>query len=268
MADAPAGSIGGFVIGESAIGEGTPSVYVWTFTGNGGVPFQFTGASGQTFSWVTFVPVSPPEALGPTSIQNIIEAYPYVQYQWDDAVTAYFTAFNIYAQAYLTWFNALNLPIYTQAPVEGNLLNWVAEGLYGISRPSLTASYGKPFKGPVNTYAANTNVANGFVPGSPDTFTDTSDDTFRRIITWAFFKGDGKTVSPRWLKRRINRFLNGANGTDIVNDTQYNISVAPTAFKKWTITIPNTPQSQLFKTAVMAGALELPFQIDWTVTLI
>lgn len=204
---------------------------------------------------------------GPTSVQNTIPAYPYVEYQDDDAVSAFFTAFNIYAQAYVTWFNALNLPIYTQAPVSGPLLDWVAESLYGILRPTFETSLGFPPEGPVNTFTANTLTANGYRPARAGTYASSTDDTFRRIITWAFYKGDGKVVSPRWLKRRINRFLNGINGTDVTNDTTFNVSVAPTGFKAWTITLATSAASILFKDAVESGAVELPFQITWTITL-
>lgn len=214
--------------------------------------------SAVTASW-------PP--TGPTSIQNTIPAYPYVQYQGDDNVTAFFEAYNIYAQAYVDWFNNLDLPIYTKAPVAGALLDWVAESLYGVSRPGLPTSFGTPPQGPVNTFLVNSLPANGYRPGIPDTFTATSDDTFRRILTWAFYKGDGKTFTPRWLKRRINRFLNGINGTNVLNDTTYNVSLAPTGFKSWTITLANVPESQIFKIAVQTGVLELPFQINWTITL-
>ena len=208
----------------------------------------------------------PPTA--PTTVQNTIPAYPYVQYQDDDNISAFFDAYNIYAQAYVAWFNGLNLPLYTQAPVSGLLLDWVAEGLYGLSRPGLPTSLGDPEAGPVNSFTANALPANGYRPGVPDTYTATSDDTFRRILTWAFYKGDGKTFTPHWLKRRINRFLNGINGTDVVNDTTYQVSVAPTGFKAWTITLQNTPAAQVFKIAIEAGVLDLPFQIAWTVTIL
>lgn len=207
----------------------------------------------------------PPTA--PTSIQNLIQAYPYVGYQYDDNVTAFFEAFNIYAQAYLTWFNQLNFPIYTQAPIAGPLLDWVANSIYGIYRPQLASSLGTPPQGPANTFTANSLPVNGYRPGVIPTYVATSDDTFRRIITWAFYKGDGKVFTPHWLKRRINRFLNGINGTDVANDTTYTISVALTAFKMWTITLPTSTESTIFKLAVEAGILELPFQIVWTVTL-
>lgn len=205
---------------------------------------------------------------GPTSVTKTIPAYAYVQYQDDDNITAFFEAYNLYAQAYLDWFNELNLPVYTKAPVEGALLDWVAAGLYGITRPGLPTSIGTPDQGPVNTFLVNSLEVNGFRAGLPDNYTATTDDTFRRIITWAFYKGDGKTFTPTWLKRRINRFLNGVNGTDVLNDTTYDISVYPTAFKQWTIELPTSTESMIFQSAVDTGALELPFQIIWTVTLI
>jgi len=210
---------------------------------------------------------TPWPVTGPTSIQNTIPAYLYVQYQNDDNVAAFFTAYNQFTQAYLNWFNALNLPIYTKDPVSNSLLDWVAEGIYGISRPGLPSSIGSRKLGPVNTVTVNQIPFNGFKAGTPSTYTATSDDTFRRIITWAFYKGDGKTFTPTWLKRRINRFLNGINGTDVVNDTQYNVSVYPTGFKMWTIHLATSTEASIFQAAVKTGVIELPFQITWTVTI-
>jgi len=206
--------------------------------------------------------------LSPTSVQNVIPAYPYVEYQNDDNISAFFSAYNIYAQAYVDWFNQLNLPVYTQAPVQGPLLDWVAKGLYGISRPSLPTSIGAPGMGPVNSFSVNTLPVNGYVPGLADTYSETNDDYFRRIITWAFYKGDGKVFSPAWLKRRINRFLTGVDGKDVPNDTTFGVSVVPTGFKQWTITLADSTASQIFKMAVETGTIELPFQITWTVTLV
>lgn len=216
-------------------------------------------ASGVPYAW-------PPSS--PTTVQQTIPAYPYVQYQGDDRVSAFFDAYNIYAQAYVDWFNNLNLPIYTQAPVSGALLDWVAQGIYGMLRPALPVSLGSPARGPVNTFTVNSLPPNGYDPGTPETYTATSDDTFRRVLTWAFYKGDGKVVSPRWLKRRINRFLNGINGTDVKNDTTYSVSITPTALRAWTITLPNSAEAQIFDNAVRSGVLELPLQIVWTVTLV
>ena len=203
----------------------------------------------------------------PTSVQQTVPAYAYVQYQNDDEITAFFDAFNLWAQGYVNWFNALDLPIYTKDPVSGALLDWVGQGIYGIIRPGLPTSIGTPPQGPVNSFAVNSLPANGYRPGVPSTYTATTDDSYRRCITWAFYKGDGKTFSPTWLKRRINRFLNGVNGTDVPNDTTFGVSVYPTGFKAWTIKLPTTTASQIFRAAVEVGAIELPFMITWAVVL-
>ncbi|MGA3767720.1 hypothetical protein ACPBXC_29065, partial [Escherichia coli] len=51
------------------------------------------------------------------------------------------------------------------------------------------------------------------------------DDLFKRIMTWNFYKGDGFYFSIPWIKRRILRFLLGVNGTDILNDQRWSISI-------------------------------------------
>ena len=214
---------------------------------------------GDVVSW-------PP--TGPTSATLIKKAYVYTQFSDDDNVTAFFDATNLYTQAYLDYFNSLNLPIYTKSPVSGSLLDWVAQGLYGIARPALPTSLGTAAMGPVNTFMPNSLPVNGYTAGVSDTYTATNDDTFRRIITWNFQKGDGKVFNPRWLKRRINRFLTGENGQDAPDEMTYNISVALTGFKEWTITIPNTTIGQIFKIAVETGALEMPVQITFIIDLV
>lgn len=206
-------------------------------------------------------------AESPVTVLRTIPAYAYVQYQSDDNITAFFDAYNIYAQAYVDWFNALDLPIYTKAPVEGALLDWVARGLYGIGRPGLPVSEGSPSIGPVNTFTPNELPLNGFVAGNPDTYISVNDDFFRRILTWKLYRGDGDFASPVWIKRRINRFLNGVDGSDVTDNTTYEVSVVPTDVRKWTITVPNTTAGNIFKFGVEASVLTLPFQIEWTIDL-
>lgn len=201
----------------------------------------------------------------PTSVTKTIRAYPYVQYQQDDNISCFFDALNIYAQAYVDWFNSLDLPIYTKSPVEGALLDWVASGLYGIGRPGLPVSEGSPDKGPVNTFTTNMLPVDGFVAGTPDTYIAVNDDFFRRILTWQLYRGDGDVPSPVWLKRRINRFLNGVDGNDVTDNTTYDVSVIPNDVRKWTITIPSTTAGIVFKHAVDANVISLPFQIQWSI---
>lgn len=211
---------------------------------------------------------NPWPATSPTSATQVIKSYVYQQYKDDDEVSAFFDAYNIYAQAYVDLFNSMNLANYTKDPISGEFLDWMAQCLYGMLRPALPANLGSPYNGPVNTFAVNALPVNGYNPGIAETYTATSDDTFRRVLTWHIYRGDGKVFTPRWLKRRINRFLNGVNGTDVTNDTTYDISVTMTGFKAWKITLPTTTQSKIFKIALETGALEVPLQITFTVDLV
>jgi len=53
---------------------------------------------------------------------------------------------------------------------------------------------------------------NEIVRIGPEDAVLTSDDVYRRILTWHFYKGDGNYLSIRWLKRRVWRFIYGKNG--------------------------------------------------------
>ncbi len=171
---------------------------------------------------------------GPTTLQNTIPSYLYKEYDDDPDLQAFVFSYNQVSQTYLDWFNTINLPIYTG--LSAPLLDWVAEGLYGISRPTLysynfltTGTFGKIEFG---TYTYGTfdileKITNVAV---------TSDDIFKRIITWHFYKGDGKNVNTRWMKKRTARFLYGANGTDYQQPTS-NISIMYSPTGQLTITI-------------------------------
>lgn len=234
----------------------------------------------------------------PVTLQNIIASYLYQQYSDDDNLQAFVAAYNQLAQAYLAWFNQENLPVYTG--LSGSLLDWVAQGLYGISRPSLPSGVNKSI-GPYNTYAFNQIAFNAGRVISTAGYYATSDDTFKRIITWHFYKGDGKQFSVTWLKRRIMRFLYGYNGYICNIDETFPISVsfAPgnmicisfprgvrtfasgatynsfalnsRAFNTWSSTyspiFANSPEAVIFQTCVEANAIELPFQYIFAVTV-
>ena len=101
----------------------------------------------------------------------------------------------------------------------GSLLDWIAAGLYGFTRPTIEAVGIAP-QGPLNTAQLNTITLNDWTSGTPSTFSQATDDLFQRIMTWHLYKGDGKYFTLKWLKRRVKRFLYGANGTDVnVADT-------------------------------------------------
>lgn len=217
-----------------------------------------------------FVPPFPP--LQQTSSCSIIPSYLYEQYFDDDDLQAFVRTFNAMAQDRASWFCGINLPIYTGAQISDGLLDWVADGLYGLRRPALaigsTASVG-----PLNTWMLNTIQLDRIITtGSISTFA-VNDDIFKRILTWHFYKGDGKTFSIQWLKRRVMRFLIGTNGiSPNVSDTR-SVSVTQGPDNDVTITIMSggivsLPVANIFQAAVASAAVELPFQFDFSVVVI
>jgi hypothetical protein len=248
------------------------------------VPSNFTGnlsvnaaTSGHKFSGIfmqtptQFPPTPVPSTFppsGPTSVQNVIPAYVYQQYNDDENIQALVAAYNNIAQQYLTLMNTINLPVYTGPQIVGSLLDWVAEGIYGMTRPALASGLNRNL-GPLNTYMFNQPVVlNGIVITGQQNVTATSDDIFKRIMTWNFYKGDGNVVNIRWLKRRCVRFLNGSNGVDVDTSNTYGVSVS---FSGQTCTINFSAAlyqyASILKEAIDSQAVQLPFQILFVVTV-
>lgn len=235
---------------------------------------------------------------GPVTTRLVIPSYLYQQYNDDENLQAFVDAYNEIAQAYTDWFNDVSLPIYTG--LSGALLDWVAAGLYGMTRPALPSGFNKNI-GTYNTYAYNTFAMDAHKVVGPSDYTATSDDTYKRILTWHFYKGDGAQFNVDWLKRRVMRFLVGANGSAPLIDSTYQISVTFGVADEVTIRItkgqraltskavynafimnnsvyngfnsifiPAVPMAYapLFKAAVQAGVLQLPFQYTFDVVIV
>jgi len=239
----------------------------------------------------------PPQGL--TTQTEIIGSYLYQEYSDDDDLQNFVNAYNIIAQNYLDTVNGLNLPIYTAGNITGPLLDWVAQGIYGMKRPVLASGVGA-ILGPLGTYEFGTLELGADKVLGPTNITATTDDQFKRILTWALYRGDGRIFNVRWLKRRIMRFLLGANGSSPNIDETYQVSVTfgPNytaairfidyetevtggatfgAFELGTtefgvintevIQLTPLPNRQLFYEAVLNSAIELPFQFAWTVVI-
>lgn len=154
-------------------------------------------------------------------ISKTIKSYLYWQYNDDVNLQAFINAYNVMTQEYIDWFFNIYLPCYTQPQISGSLLDWVGLGLYGLSRPSIGVFINILY-GTYNSYQFNVAEYNS----SSDVVNYTlTDDQYKRLITWHFFKGDGKYFSIPWLKRRIERFLLGQNGSNYDQPT-YRISVS------------------------------------------
>lgn len=212
-----------------------------------------------------------------------INAYLYQEYADDDDLQAFVGAYNQATQAYVTWFATVGLPFYPG--LSGSLLDWVATGLYGLSRPAVEAQ-GTPAIGTLNTEVLDIATLNSFTAPSSATFFSLSDDVFQRILTWDFFKGDGNRFCIRWLKRRVMRFLVGTNGLDqspwypnfvvgAENTSAIGVGVSGGTV---TVTIHKTTLASLitvspqiltlFQQIFEAGILDLPAQYSYTCTLV
>jgi len=228
-----------------------------------------------------------------------IPSYLYIQYNDDDDLQAFVEAYNALSQELITWFVEINLPIYTGPLIVGALLDWVALGLYDQARPTLPSGRDRKL-GPYNTLQFNSLAYNAQTTVQSTEFYATTDDVFKRIITWNFYKDDGRQFSVRWLKRRVMRFLLGENGAGGEVDQTYRVSVGFGADSQVDIRILAGLRSvtggavynmhgfndqpfngletvfqqyvplefaPIFKAAVDGGALQLPFQFDWIVTV-
>lgn len=236
---------------------------------------------------------------GPTTMTDIIPSYLYKEYDDDDDLQAFVGAYNVLAQSYMDFFVSGLLPVYTSSTITGALLDWVAAGLYGMTRPALSSGRNRDL-GPLNTYAYNVLPLNKRRRVGPTDVTVTSDDIFKRIMTWNFYKGDGNAFNVRWLKRRLMRFLIGTDGSAPNVDQTYPISVTfgngaiairinvgtrrvtggalynrfgfnrmpYNALRTTFVPASNPlPYESVLKEALDAGVLQLPFQYTYSIAI-
>ncbi|EAA1780501.1 hypothetical protein P2T82_004380 [Salmonella enterica] len=157
-------------------------------------------------------------------LEDIIRSYLYTQYNDDDNIRAFVAAYNTMAKNIYDWMRSANLPIFIGGYNAGDQLRWIARGIYGV-KPPVLASGRHLVIGAFNTCTFNTVPFNTRRVINQSEQVVVSDDLFKRIMTWNFYKGDGFYFTIPWLKRRIMRFLTGVNGVDVVNDQHWSISV-------------------------------------------
>ena len=188
---------------------------------------------------------------------DIIKSYPYVQFADDENITAWFDAYNTYAQQYLDWFNNTPLAVYTRSEISGALLDWVANGVYGCYRTPIAFGNSRSI-GPLNTYTPNYIPFNQGKKLSDVTSFTMTDDIFKRVITWNFYKGDGVQISIPWLKKRIARFT-GLNFMDI--------SVTVGAYKSVMVKVTGADSEILsyLQSIIQLSLVNLPIGYTFTV---
>jgi hypothetical protein len=208
----------------------------------------------------------------PTSLplQNILPSYLYQQYSDDPDLQAFVASFNAIAQSYLDWFNDTPLAVYTSPNVNGPLLDWIGQGIYGISRPvfsSETTSFVAGLNAPLFALNAPVIPLNGSQFSQSGTATVATDDFYKRTITWCTYIGNGRYFNLQVLRMKIARFLFGVNGTDVTVSQSQVVSIVLSAAESIAITIPPSTAATFFKQALAQGTLPLPFQLTATVTI-
>ncbi len=201
-------------------------------------------------------------------VDKIIPAYPFVQFNDDKDVVAFFTAYNVIAQQYLNAFNELSLPYWPSASISGYLLDWIAEGIYGASRPYVRIADLSIAKGAYDSIEYNAIAyakLNKYQPGKTQYLPD---EYFKRILTWNFYKGDGYQFCVPWLKRRLARFIHGSAGKDPILQNTFDISVTSNA-GKFDITVPDYGDGMgaFLKVAIDQQLVNLPFIYSYNVTV-
>jgi hypothetical protein len=198
------------------------------------------------------------ESFSTLPLQNVIPSYLFAQYSDDQDLQAFVASFNSLSQGYLDWFNQTPLGLYTSPNINGPLLDWIGNGIYGIPRPVLSNQ--------TSTVTAGYNATpyNTLVPYDGANFSSSgssalaSDDIYKRAMTWDLYRGDGQMFSMGWLKNRVNRFLNGANGSDYaVLDNPPSITVSGNVF---TITSFQDSVFTSLQELLANNALSVPFQ--------
>jgi hypothetical protein len=233
------------------------------------------------------------ESFGTQPLQQIAYSYPYQEYADDPNVTAFFDSYNSLAQGYLQWFLDTPLSVYTSSAINGPLLDWVGEGLYGIARPVISSLTTKN-NGAYNTVPFNSLAYNRRQQLQSGTAMVATDDIYKRVLTWHLYLGDGRQMSIMWLRRRVARFIFGVNGADIPVDYLQQISIqrSPAGFagaygtppyntqayntrrsgrnaaaRSIQIGVPAGAISQTFQALVSQEYLALPFQVKFTVVV-
>lgn len=198
-------------------------------------------------------------------LSTILPAYPYKEYTDDQDIVAIFTSYTGLAQNYLDWFNSTPLGVYTNASISGPLLDWIAEGIYGIPRPVLSFLTTR-FRAGLGTSFLGSHALGEGLYASSGTATVADDDIYKRVLTWWLYRGDGQQMSIPWLRRRVARFIYGVNGSDVDIGELPNISISVSS-SALSVTVPSVPSGDFFKQVVDNGILALPFLLPMTVTV-
>jgi hypothetical protein len=197
------------------------------------------------------------ESFSTLPLQQCVPSYLFYQYSDDQDLQAFVSTFNSISQGYLDFFNSTPLGLYTSPNITGPLLDWIGNGIYGIPRPVLSTQTSSTTAG-YNSTPYNAEAYNSLQSASSGTASIASDDIYKRVMTWNLYRGDGQMFTIGWLKNRVGRFLNGANGSDFpVLNNPPSITVSGNIF---TITVFEDEFADALQQLFSNNELPFPFQ--------
>lgn len=200
----------------------------------------------------------------------IAPAYAYQQYSDDENITAFFSAYNDLIKETISWMVGHPMALYIGTALTGDLLTYCAYCLYGQFRYKISYTELRSILGPINSTDVNRFAVNETSIDKRYSGTTISDDLFKRVLTWNFYKGDGLNFSVPWLKRRVMRFLTGENGHAWRFNNTLPVSVT-TEGRKVSITItPNGIDSDLIAILgriISNGILNIPPSFVFSISI-
>lgn len=229
------------------------------------------------------------ESFTQLPLQQIPPSYLYTQYSDDDSLQAFVQAYNGIMQGYLQWFNDTPLGLYTSPNINGTLLDWTAQGIYGVNRPVVSSSV-KRVRGGFGSRNYGTNPYGTHLVQISGVASIANDDYYKRTLTWCLYQGDADNIDITWLKKRIARFLYGPDGSDVSADMLNMISIMPNmmvpnagyatrsygkkpAYGKifmrsvksvqLSIKMPDIPSASVFIAFINQGILPMPIQVSY-----
>ena len=159
-------------------------------------------------------------------LQTTIPAVAYQEYIDDLNVVAFFDSYTAISQGYLNYSNSTPLSVWSNANISGPLLDWIGQGIYGISRP-VFSSLVRRFRAGLNSRPLNTQALNSGKLFQSGTATQATDDYYRRVLTWWLYVGNGRNFNVEILRLKVARFIYGVDGTDVTLSQAQTIHIEP-----------------------------------------
>lgn len=202
------------------------------------------------------------------------KSYLYGQYADDKSLKATRDAYNTESSDIFSWMQTTPISDHRSDKITGNLLDWLAGGIYNMSRKVMVSATTGTVTGSIgDVVLGDVPLADGNVTQPNNIAINLSDDQFKRSITWNTYSGDGWIFNTDWLRRRITRFMFSANGY-----SDFNVADMQLVDIRWTdirtasifVTAPalSSVVASILSIGINNGYLQTPIGYTFNVSLI